>query len=45
MLVGLLIMIGWPANSLIIFGAILGIDLVFTGTMWIGFGLRLRTHA
>ena len=45
MLVGLLIIIGWPANSLIILGALLGIDLVFTGTMWIGFGLRLRTHA
>ena len=45
MLVGLLITIGWPANSLIILGALLGIDLVFTGMMWIGFGLRLRTHA
>ena len=45
MLVGLLIIVGWPANSLIILGVLLGIDLVFTGMMWIGFGLRLRTHA
>ena len=45
MLVGLLIILGWPANSLIILGVLLGVDLVFTGTMWIGFGLRLRTHA
>ena len=45
MLVGLLIVVGWPANSLIILGAMLGLDLLFTGIMWIGFGLRLRTHA
>ena len=45
MLVGLLIVFGWPANSLVILGALLGIDLLFTGFMWIGFGLRLRSHA
>ena len=44
-LVGLLIVIGWPANSLVILGTLLGVDLVFTGTMWVGFGLRLRAHA
>lgn len=44
-LVGLLIIFGWPANSLIILGTLLGIDLIFTGMMWIGFGLRLRNHA
>ena len=44
-LVGLLVIFGWPANSLIILGTLLGVDLVFTGVMWVGFGLRLRSHA
>ena len=44
-IVGLLIVIGWPVNSLFILGALLGVDLLFTGVMWIGFGLRLRSHA
>jgi uncharacterized membrane protein HdeD (DUF308 family) len=44
-LVGLLVVMGWPANSLVILGALLGIDLLFTGAMWIGFGLKLRSHA
>ncbi len=44
-LIGLFVVSGWPANSLFILGALLGVDLVFTGFMWIGFGLRLRSHA
>jgi len=44
-LVGLFVIVGWPANSLVILGTLLGVDLLFTGVMWIGFGLRLRTHA
>ena len=44
-LVGLLVVVGWPGNTLYILGTLLGIDLVFTGFMWIGFGLRLRSHA
>lgn len=44
-LVGLLIILGWPTNSFIILGTLLGIDLLFTGMMWIGFGLKLRSHA
>ena len=43
--VGLLVIFGWPANSLVILGALLGVDLIFTGVMWVGFGLRLRSHA
>lgn len=43
-LIGLLIVFGWPANSLVILGTLLGVDLVFTGVMWVGFGLRLRSH-
>ena len=44
-LVGLFIVLGWPTNSIIILGTLLGIDLLFTGIVWIGFGLRLRHHA
>ena len=44
-LVGLLVVFGWPGNSLVILGTLLGVDLLFTGLAWIGFGLRLRRHA
>lgn len=44
-LVGLLIILGWPSNSFVILGTLLGVDLLFSGIMWIGFGLRLRSHA
>ncbi|HUI19663.1 MAG TPA: DUF308 domain-containing protein [Methylocella sp.] len=41
-LVGLLILVGWPQNSFVVLGILLGLDLLFWGTAWIGFGLRLR---
>lgn len=41
-LVGILILIGWPANSVFILGILLGLDLLFWGTAWIAFGLWLR---
>ncbi|HYP58373.1 MAG TPA: DUF308 domain-containing protein [Beijerinckia sp.] len=44
-LVGLLIILGWPANSFFILGILLGLDLFFWGASWIVFGLRLRRHA
>ena len=44
-LVGLLVVLGWPNNSVAILGTLLGVDLLFTGVMWIGFALRLRRHA
>ena len=44
-LVGLLVILGWPTNSYVILGTLLGIDLLFTGVTWVGFGLRLRNHA
>ena len=44
-LVGLVIILGWPNNSYVILGTLLGIDLLFTGVMWVGFGLRLKSHA
>jgi uncharacterized membrane protein HdeD (DUF308 family) len=43
--VGVLILIGWPANTLYILGLLLGVDLVFWGSGWVAFGLRLRAHA
>lgn len=41
-LVGVLIVAGWPENSFVILGVLLGLDLLFWGAAWIGFGLRLR---
>ena len=37
-----LILVGWPENSFVILGILLGLDLLFWGAAWIGFGLRLR---
>ena len=45
LLVGLFIILGWPTNSFVILGTLLGVDLLFTGMMGVGFGLRLRSHA
>ena len=44
-LVGLLVVMGWPSNSVVVLGTLLGVDLLLTGVMWIGFALRLRSHA
>lgn len=41
-LAGLLIAIGWPANSLIILGLLLGFDLLFQGFSLLFAGLALR---
>lgn len=43
-LLGVLILIGWPENSLFVLGIFLGIDLLFYGASWIGFGLFLRAR-
>lgn len=40
-LLGLLIVIGWPGNSVLVLGTILGIDLLVYGLTWIVFGFRL----
>ena len=40
---GVLIVAGWPASSLVVLGTFLGIDLLLYGLAWIGFGLRLRS--
>ena len=44
-LLGLVIVLGWPSNSLFVLGLLLGIELIFTGVNWIVFSLRLRSHA
>ncbi|HEY0145371.1 MAG TPA: DUF308 domain-containing protein, partial [Methylovirgula sp.] len=43
-LVGLVVLIGWPANSLAILGVLLGLDLLFWGGSWITLGLRMKAH-
>jgi len=41
-LLGLMILLGWPGDSLIILGTLFGVDLVFYGAGWFALGLRLR---
>ena len=41
-ILGLVIVSGWPGNSLFIIGMLLGIELLFSGASWVFFGLRLR---
>lgn len=41
-LLGLIIVVGWPGNSLFVLGTLLGIDILFSGVSWTMFGLRLR---
>ena len=43
-LVGILIVAGWPENSFVILGILLGLDLLFWGVAWMGLGLRLRRY-
>lgn len=45
LLVGVVIGLGWPTNSLWILGLFLGIDLVFSGASYAAFGLMLRRTA
>jgi uncharacterized membrane protein HdeD (DUF308 family) len=42
LLLGALILMRWPVNSLYILGLFLAIDLIFAGTGWIGLGLGLH---
>jgi uncharacterized membrane protein HdeD (DUF308 family) len=43
-LVGAIILIGWPTNSFIVLGLLLGLDLMFWGASWVALGWRLRAH-
>jgi uncharacterized membrane protein HdeD (DUF308 family) len=43
-LLGLLILFGWPENSIFVLGLFLGVDLLFYGASWVAFGLSLRKN-
>lgn len=43
--VGAIIVVGWPTNSFIVLGLLLGVDLIFWGVSWVALGWRLKTHA
>ncbi|SEP75032.1 Uncharacterized membrane protein HdeD, DUF308 family [Faunimonas pinastri] len=45
LLVGAMILFGWPASSLYTLGTFLGIDLIFTGLAWLALGIGLRGAA
>ena len=42
-LLGSMILAGWPGDSLVILGTLFGVDLVFYGASWIALGLKLRS--
>ncbi len=44
-LFGVVILVGWPGDSQIVLGTILGVDLLFSGVGWLSFGLALRARA
>jgi uncharacterized membrane protein HdeD (DUF308 family) len=44
LLVGLLIMLRWPINSLWVMGMFLAVDLMFQGLAYFSYGLGLRRH-
>ncbi len=41
-LVGGVILAQWPVSSLWVLGAFLGVDLIFAGATWMGFGFALK---
>lgn len=43
-LLGILIVFGWPVNSLWVLGMFLGIDLIFQGWAYILIGFALKSH-
>ncbi|WOJ89664.1 HdeD family acid-resistance protein [Methylocapsa polymorpha] len=42
LLIGILIVLGWPSNTPFVLGILLGVDLLFWGLAWVSFGFRLR---
>jgi uncharacterized membrane protein HdeD (DUF308 family) len=42
LLLGILIVVGWPTNSFYVLGMLLAINLMFTGIGWMMFGFWLR---
>jgi aquaporin Z len=45
LLLGGVILAHWPVSSLWVLGTFLGVDLIFAGLTWIGFGLSLKQRA
>ena len=45
LLLGVMIVAGWPVSGLYILGLFLGIDLVFAGAAWVGLGLGVKSKA
>lgn len=43
LVLGVMIWQAWPAAALWVIGLIVGINLIFRGVHWLGFGLTLRT--
>jgi uncharacterized membrane protein HdeD (DUF308 family) len=43
-LLGVLILNGWPESSLWVIGLFVGIDLIFHGVGWVMLGLGVRTY-
>jgi uncharacterized membrane protein HdeD (DUF308 family) len=43
-LLGLIIIGHWPADSVLVLGTLLGVDLLFHGAGWVSFGLGLRAR-
>jgi uncharacterized membrane protein HdeD (DUF308 family) len=41
-ILGGIILARWPVSSLYILGVFLGVNLIFSGAAWLGFGLSLR---
>lgn len=41
-LIGLLILTRWPGSNLVLFGALLGVEMIVRGWAWVGFGVTLR---
>jgi uncharacterized membrane protein HdeD (DUF308 family) len=44
-IVGFIIILGWPSNSFVVLGLLLGIDLMIWGASWIMLGLRMKARA
>ena len=44
-LLGLIIVSGWPLDSVYVLGTLLGVDLLFHGVGWVSFGMGLHARA
>jgi uncharacterized membrane protein HdeD (DUF308 family) len=44
LVLGIIILSGWPGSSLWVIGLFLGIDLIFHGWSWVALGLAVRAY-